>query len=205
MKPISHWYLEEYNDTWKIIDFIVFHHYSNEDTSSILRMTREACAKVKVPKMTYEEMERQEPSSSGWVTVGLVGKYNLMDINRFEISLFMGVEYHWVDFKDNQTEPNHVKANMGPLGLIGAEIRFWHWLSQSQIKFRWLLNEVSWLICRRHPGDTIIFFLLAISLYLGVEIEVWVQLSQDSTFTLYKNLKFYFPGLRNLHLDLILV
>jgi hypothetical protein len=59
-------------------------------------------------------------------TVGLVGKYNLMDINRFKISLFMGVEYNWVDFKDNQTEPNHVKANMGPLGLIGAEIKFSH-------------------------------------------------------------------------------
>ena len=57
-------------------------------------------------------------------TVGLIGKYNLMDINPFKISLFMGVEYSWVDFKDNQTEPNHVKANMGPLGLIGAEIKF---------------------------------------------------------------------------------
>jgi len=57
-------------------------------------------------------------------TVGLVGKYNLMDINRFKISLFMGIEYDWVDFKDNQTVPNHIKANMGPLGQIGAEIKF---------------------------------------------------------------------------------
>ena len=57
-------------------------------------------------------------------TVGLVGKYHLMDISRLKISLFTGVEYHWVDFKDNQTEPNHVKASMGPLGLVGAEIRF---------------------------------------------------------------------------------
>lgn len=57
-------------------------------------------------------------------TVGLVGKYNVMDINRFKMSLFMGVEYNWVDFKDNQTERNHVKANMGPLGLVGAEITF---------------------------------------------------------------------------------
>jgi len=57
-------------------------------------------------------------------TVGLVGKYNLMDIRRFKISLFMGVEYDWIDYKDNQTVPNHIKANMGPLGLIGAEIKF---------------------------------------------------------------------------------
>jgi hypothetical protein len=57
-------------------------------------------------------------------TVGLVGKYNLMDINRLKILLFMGVKYNRIDFKDNQTEPNRVKANMGPLGLIGAEIKF---------------------------------------------------------------------------------
>jgi len=57
-------------------------------------------------------------------TVGLVGKYNLLDINRFKISLFMGVEYDWIDFKDSQTVPNQVKANMGPLGLFGAEIKF---------------------------------------------------------------------------------
>jgi hypothetical protein len=57
-------------------------------------------------------------------TVGLVGKYNLMDINRLKILLFMGVEYDQIEFKDSQEVPNHVKANMGPLGLIGAEIKF---------------------------------------------------------------------------------
>jgi len=57
-------------------------------------------------------------------TVGLAGKYNLMDKDRLKILLFMGVEYNQIDFKDSQTEPNHVKANMGPLGLVGAEIKF---------------------------------------------------------------------------------
>jgi hypothetical protein len=57
-------------------------------------------------------------------TVGLTGKYYLIDKDRLKISLFMGVEYDQIDFKDSQTEPNHVKANMGPLGLAGAEIRF---------------------------------------------------------------------------------
>jgi len=54
----------------------------------------------------------------------LLGKYNFVEINRLKILLFLGVEYDWIDFKDNQTEPNHVKANMGPLGLIGVEIKF---------------------------------------------------------------------------------
>ena len=57
-------------------------------------------------------------------TVGLVGKYNFVEINRLKMLLFIGVEYIWIDFKDDQREPNHVKANMGPLGLIGAEIAF---------------------------------------------------------------------------------
>jgi hypothetical protein len=57
-------------------------------------------------------------------TVGLTGKYNLTNINRLKILLFMGVEYNQIDFKDSQTEPNRIKANMGPLGLLGAEIKF---------------------------------------------------------------------------------
>jgi flavorubredoxin len=54
----KHWYLKKYNDTCEIIDFIVYHHYSNEDTSSILQMIRKACPKVIVPEMTYEEMDK---------------------------------------------------------------------------------------------------------------------------------------------------
>jgi len=57
-------------------------------------------------------------------TVGLAGKYNLMDKDRLKISLFMGVEYNQIDSKDSQTEPKHIKANMGPLGLVGAEIKY---------------------------------------------------------------------------------
>lgn len=57
-------------------------------------------------------------------TIGFTGKYNLTNINRLKILLFMGVEYNQIDFKDSQTEPNHIKANMGPLGLFGAEIKF---------------------------------------------------------------------------------
>jgi hypothetical protein len=57
-------------------------------------------------------------------TLELAGKYNLTSINRLKILLFMGVEYNQIDFKDSQTEPNHIKADMGPLELIGAEIKF---------------------------------------------------------------------------------
>ena len=57
-------------------------------------------------------------------TVGLTGRYDIANINRLKILLFMGVEYNHIDFKDSQTEANHIKANMGPLGLIGTELKF---------------------------------------------------------------------------------
>jgi hypothetical protein len=57
-------------------------------------------------------------------TVGLTGKYILLSKDRLKILLFMGVEYNQIDFKDSQTEPNHIKANMGPLGLVGGELKY---------------------------------------------------------------------------------
>jgi hypothetical protein len=57
-------------------------------------------------------------------TVGLIGKYNLLRKDRLKISLSMGVEYNQINFKDSQTEPNQVKVNTGPLGLLGVEVRF---------------------------------------------------------------------------------
>jgi hypothetical protein len=57
-------------------------------------------------------------------TIGLTGRYNFMNIDRLKILLFIGVEYDQIDFEDSQTEPNRIKANMEPLGLAGAEIKF---------------------------------------------------------------------------------
>jgi hypothetical protein len=47
-----------------------------------------------------------------------------MEINRLKISLFMGIENDWTGLKDSQAVPNQVKANMGPLTLVGMEIKF---------------------------------------------------------------------------------
>lgn len=57
-------------------------------------------------------------------TIGLTGKYHMMSKGRLKTLLVAGVEYNQIDYKDSQTKPNHVKADMGPLGLVGAEIRF---------------------------------------------------------------------------------
>jgi hypothetical protein len=57
-------------------------------------------------------------------TVGLSGKYDLLSKGRLRISLFAGVEYNLINYKDSQTVPNHIRAGMGPLGLAGLEIKF---------------------------------------------------------------------------------
>lgn len=57
-------------------------------------------------------------------TVGLTGKYNLLSRDRLRISLFAGVEYNQINYKDSQTVSNHIRADMGPLGLAGVEIKF---------------------------------------------------------------------------------
>lgn len=57
-------------------------------------------------------------------TLGLTGKYNIMNKDRLKIFLFAGVEYNVIDYKDSQTNPNHVRADMGPLGTIGVEMKF---------------------------------------------------------------------------------
>jgi len=57
-------------------------------------------------------------------TLGLTGKYQLLDKDRLKISLFAGIEYNQIDYKDSQTVPNHIRADMGPLGLAGVEIKF---------------------------------------------------------------------------------
>jgi hypothetical protein len=57
-------------------------------------------------------------------TLGLTGKYDLLSKDRLKISLFAGVEYNLISYKDSQTVPNHIRAEMGPLGLAGLEIKF---------------------------------------------------------------------------------
>jgi hypothetical protein len=57
-------------------------------------------------------------------TVSLTGKYNILNKDRVKILLVTGVEYNHIDYKDSQTKSNHIRADMGPLGIVGAEIRF---------------------------------------------------------------------------------
>jgi hypothetical protein len=57
-------------------------------------------------------------------TASLTGKYSILNKDRLKILLFMGIEYDGIYYKDNQTKSNHIRADMGPLGIVGAEIKF---------------------------------------------------------------------------------
>ena len=48
----------------------------------------------------------------------------IMNKDRLKLFLFAGVEYNLIDYKDSQTTPNHVRADMGPLGTLGVEMKF---------------------------------------------------------------------------------
>ena len=47
-----------------------------------------------------------------------------MNKDRLKIFLFAGVEYNLIVYKDSQTNPNHVRADMGPLGTVGVGMKF---------------------------------------------------------------------------------
>ena len=57
-------------------------------------------------------------------TAGLTGKYNIVNRDHLKILLIMGVKYNGIYYEDSQTTSNHIRADMGPLGIVGAEIKF---------------------------------------------------------------------------------
>ena len=44
--------------------------------------------------------------------------------HRVKPSLFAGVGMEWIDYEDNQTLPNHIKANIGPFLITGVAVTF---------------------------------------------------------------------------------
>jgi hypothetical protein len=51
-------------------------------------------------------------------------KYRLLEYDRLSVSGLFGIGYDQLYYTDGQTVPNEIEAEMGPLGLLGLEIRF---------------------------------------------------------------------------------
>lgn len=54
----------------------------------------------------------------------VTGGYRLWGQGERGGRLFLGIGYDWLDYKDNQQVPNHVKADLGPMLLFGLHTRF---------------------------------------------------------------------------------
>lgn len=51
-------------------------------------------------------------------------KYRFLQRNDLAISGLVGIDYDWIAYKDSQRVPNDIKANIGPMGMVGLEIHF---------------------------------------------------------------------------------
>lgn len=49
------------------------------------------------------------------LSLGLRAFYRLLDSQDCSIDAYVGVSYHRIDYEDDQTVPNHIRAEMGPL------------------------------------------------------------------------------------------
>lgn len=59
------------------------------------------------------------------LSVDLVGKYQLWGARKgWGGAVYLGVGYEKIEYQDNQTVPNHINVNLGPLLVAGVEIRF---------------------------------------------------------------------------------
>ncbi len=58
------------------------------------------------------------------VTANADLKYTFFTSQYISTSIFGGIAYQYIDFKDSQRLPNHIKLNMGPIGEVGLAVTF---------------------------------------------------------------------------------
>ena len=61
-----------------------------------------------------------EPTRLGIVSVELIGAYQVWK----HTQVFLGIAYEQINFEDHQPVPNHIHADLGPLGVVGVRVRF---------------------------------------------------------------------------------
>lgn len=51
-------------------------------------------------------------------------KYRMLVFDDWAVSGLAGIEYGWISYDDERGTPNDIKADLGPLGLLGLEVTF---------------------------------------------------------------------------------
>ncbi len=54
----------------------------------------------------------------------LAVKYRFFKRDTVSVSGLLGVDYDWIYYKDSQSVSNDLRANVGPMGLVGLDVRF---------------------------------------------------------------------------------
>ena len=54
----------------------------------------------------------------------LTGGYQLCGQANHGGQVYLGIGYEMIHFEDNQTVPNHIKANIGPELVVGLKLSF---------------------------------------------------------------------------------
>jgi hypothetical protein len=63
-------------------------------------------------------------SIPGIFTEELLAKYRIIDRDRFNLAGFVGVEFEQMRFHDDQTVPNRIQADFGPMLVVGLRLAF---------------------------------------------------------------------------------
>jgi hypothetical protein len=61
-------------------------------------------------------------SIPGIFTEELLAKYRIVDNERWQLGAFVGVEFEQIRFHDDQTVPNRIEADFGPMLVVGLRI-----------------------------------------------------------------------------------
>jgi hypothetical protein len=51
-------------------------------------------------------------------------EYRVLERDDLAVSVLVGLNYDWISYKDSQQTPNDIKADIGPLVLLGLEVAF---------------------------------------------------------------------------------
>jgi hypothetical protein len=51
-------------------------------------------------------------------------KYRFLQRNGLTVGGLLGIDYDWIAYKDAQKVPNDIRADIGPMGVVGLDVQF---------------------------------------------------------------------------------
>jgi hypothetical protein len=64
------------------------------------------------------------PNTPFIVKADLTARYRLLTRRRWDVTALAGIGYERIEYEDDQTVPNHVQVDFGPMLVVGLNVRF---------------------------------------------------------------------------------